>query len=243
MRSHFKLCTFDITNTLLKFQLPVGEQYAKIGRIYGVERDPKLLTAAFLHNWKVMNSDHPNYGRSTGLTSQFWWKEMVRRVFYAENCQITHEQLDSISGHLYEIYKTETCWKVLPGAAKLLENLNKSDAILGVISNFDERLECVLSSTGLKSYFSFILASYVVQTAKPEKKIFDMALDQIPGVESSDAIHVGDNVKLDYLAAKAAGWNALLITNSEVTCDHGNLVDQKDIAHDVDEIEKYILNQ
>ncbi|CAL1287086.1 unnamed protein product [Larinioides sclopetarius] len=48
----FKLCTFDVTHTLLKFQASVGEQYAKIGKMYGVERDPDQISKSFRQLWK-----------------------------------------------------------------------------------------------------------------------------------------------------------------------------------------------
>ncbi|KAF8795656.1 Rhythmically expressed protein 2 like [Argiope bruennichi] len=123
-----------------------------------------------------MNLNHPNYGKNTGLSSKEWWKELVRKTFFNGTIELSSVQLDSISSHLYDLYKSDECWKVESGAENLLKNLKEKQIILGVISNFDERLDCVLKSNGLKSYFDFVLASYVVQAAKPSKKIFDLAL-------------------------------------------------------------------
>ncbi|GBL77507.1 Rhythmically expressed gene 2 protein [Araneus ventricosus] len=236
----FKLCTFDVTNTLLKFQASVGEQYAKIGRMYGVDRDPDQISKSFCHMWKVMNLNHPNYGKNTGLSSKEWWREIVQRTFCNGSTEISTHKLDSISSHLYDMYKSDVCWKVEPGSETLLKHLKEKQIILGVISNFDERLDCVLKSNGLKPYFDFILASYVVQAAKPSKEIFDHALFQ-SNCTAAQALHIGDNVRLDYLAAKKAGWSSLLFTKTNINDEDLKLVASNEIVHDMEQIEKFIL--
>ncbi|GFU02344.1 rhythmically expressed gene 2 protein [Nephila pilipes] len=237
----FKLCTFDVTNTLLKFQSTVGDQYAKVGKMYGVQRDPDQVSKSFKYHWKQMNLNHPNYGKNTGLSSHGWWKEIVRRTFITDSVELTKNQLDSISDHLYNLYKSDVCWKVEPGAEILLKNLKQKKVVLGVISNFDERLNSVLKSNGLNSYFDFVLASYLVETAKPSKKIFDLALHQAHHITASQSLHIGDNVKLDYLAAKEAGWNALLFKRPDVDDEFLKLVDPNDIVYDTKQIEKIVL--
>lgn len=241
MNARLKLCTFDVTNTLLKFRIPVGDQYAKVGRIYGVERDPNQITKSFLHHWKLMNQNHPNYGRTTQLSSSSWWRELVRRAFTLESAELSNNQLDSISKHLYDLYKSNECWRVETGAESLLKHLKQKGLVLGVISNFDERLDSVLKSNELLNYFDFILGSYDVQVAKPSRKIFELALGKVPSVVSSEALHVGDNILLDYFAAKEAGWNALLLKHKDLDEDLLEQVDPNEIVYDVDQIQQYIL--
>ncbi|GFQ78312.1 haloacid dehalogenase-like hydrolase domain-containing protein 3 [Trichonephila clavata] len=209
--------------------------------MYGVQRDPDQVSRSFSRHWKLMNLNHPNYGRNTGLSSHEWWKELVRRTFVTGSVELTRNQLDSISDHLYNLYKSNVCWKVEPGAETLLKHLKQKQIVLGVISNFDERLDSVLKSNGLKSYFDFVLASYLVETAKPSKKIFDLALQQISCVTASQALHIGDNVKLDYLAAKKSGWNALLFKRLHVEDESLKLVDPNDIVFDTKQIEEFVL--
>ena len=81
----------------------------------------------------------------------------------------------------------------------------------GVISNFDERLESILISLGLRHYFDFIISSIEFHCQKPDKQIFNIALSKSKVNDSKQAIHIGDNINLDYLAAKNAGWNALIV--------------------------------
>lgn len=241
LRPCLKLCTFDVTNTLLKFKMTVGEQYAKVGRIYGVDRDPAQITAAFQQHWKVMNTDYPNFGCSVGLTSQDWWRRIIHKTFSVDDGRLTSKQLDCITSHLYDIYKNNVCWELVPGALPLLQHLKKKNVSMGVISNFDERLESVLSAYDINSYFNFVIASYVVRVAKPDKKIFDLALTYSPGIMTSNALHIGDDIKLDYEAAKNAGWNALLICDKNKKMNLPQDIDLSEVVEDITQIESHIV--
>lgn len=108
------------------------------------------------------------------------------------------------------------CWSKYPGTIELLEYLHKKGLILGVISNFDERLEAILEDTKIRYYFSFVLTSYDFGVEKPDTSIFDEALRLTKERHSIDiapqeAIHIGDSISHDYIGAKNANWNAILI--------------------------------
>lgn len=221
MVSRFRLITFDATNTLLRFRESVGHAYSGVAHMYGVSSDPKRLNASFKTEWKKMIAEQPNFGCKSGLTSQQWWSELVRRTFLLSGCEAANDSLMTvIADHLYETYKTSNCWTPNNGTAEILETLKTSGHKLGVISNTDERLDCILTQLKLRHYFDFVIASSVVEVEKPSKDIFSLALlyagkEQL--VKPEDALHVGDSVELDYLAAKAAGWSALLLVNQDAT--------------------------
>lgn len=108
------------------------------------------------------------------------------------------------------------CWHKYPGTIELLDYLRKKELILGVISNFDERLEAILEDTRIRPYFSFVLTSYDFGVEKPDTLIFDEALRLTKkrhsiNINPQQAIHIGDSVNNDYIGAKDAKWNAILI--------------------------------
>ncbi|CAN7994186.1 unnamed protein product [Ixodes hexagonus] len=219
MVSRFRLITFDATNTLLRFRESVGQAYSGVANMYGVSSDPKRLNTSFRTEWKKMVAEHPNFGCKSGLSSQQWWSELVRRTFLLSGCDAANDRVMAvIAGHLYESYKTPNCWTPNNGTAEVLETLRMSGHTLGVISNTDERLDCILTNLKLRHYFDFVIASSVVKVEKPSNDIFSLALSRAGNgrpVKPEDALHVGDNVELDYLASKAAGWSALLLVNHD----------------------------
>lgn len=81
---------------------------------------------------------------------------------------------------------------------------------LGVVSNFDNRLEGILRGCGLLSYFSFLLTSEMAGVAKPDPAIFRQALQRC-GVTVTSVAHVGDHYTNDFRAAHSSGIHGYLI--------------------------------
>lgn len=214
--SRIKLVTFDVTNTLLKFRSTPGKQYGEIGALYGVLSDDNVLAANFKSQWRKMNREHPNFGLKTGITWQDWWKIVVKGTFADTQFEKTHEKkMDSIATHLINLYETSACWQPCYGAEGLLGYLKQKQKVLGVISNFDPRLNATLQNTKLKDYFDFILTSYAVGHEKPDVRIFEcaMAESKIKDLKPEQCLHIGDRALIDYVGAKNAKWNTILVND------------------------------
>ena len=81
---------------------------------------------------------------------------------------------------------------------------------LGIISNWEPRLEQLCRNHGLGEFFSFVLASEAEGFAKPGPRLFRRALE-LAGVEPASAVHVGDSFEHDVLGATAVGIDAVLL--------------------------------
>ncbi|XP_034942267.1 rhythmically expressed gene 2 protein-like [Chelonus insularis] len=212
--SNLKLVTFDITGTLLE---PKLELYPEIAYQHGIRLlNPEKLAPSWKQHFLFWSNEHPNYGKYSGLGWKNWWKHVVVNVFKDQNPEVPDEKLHQIATTLIEQYSTKQGWHVLPGAVNILQYLNNQKIILGVISNFDKRLEPILISTGIRKYFSFIITSYDYGREKPDVILFEKALELVQQtrgekITSLQALHIGDNLKLDYDGAKNAGWNAFLM--------------------------------
>ncbi|KAK3088351.1 hypothetical protein FSP39_017974 [Pinctada imbricata] len=205
-----KLVTFDVTNTIIKVLGSPGQQYASIGNLYGVTADPKDLNRAFIERWREQNKIHPNYGVTSGKSSYTWWTDIVKQTFSQAGFKGQEENLEAISGHLYKHFTSANAWDVLPYSHSVLQQLKDRGIMLGVISNFDSRLEKILMNLELLHYFQFILTSEKVKVAKPDKKIFIEALN-LANISADDSFHIGDNVENDYFGALNAGMNSVLL--------------------------------
>lgn len=216
--SRFRLITFDVTDTLLKFRSAPGRQYAEVGALYGVLCDGQSLSANFKSHWHKMKKEHPNFGKKTGLGWEMWWKQLVSESF--KDCKtnnIEEKTLESIASHLIRLYETSICWQQSYGALGLLSYLRNRRIPLGIISNFDPRLNTTLVNTRLRHYFSFIVGSYEVGLEKPNSQIFQKAIEfsNIEGLKAEECLHVGNTTLLDYVGATQSGWNAALIQDLE----------------------------
>lgn len=95
---------------------------------------------------------------------------------------------------------------------------------MGVISNFDPRLEGILREAGLRHHFEFVLSSYEAREYKPHPEIFKAALERYSKevTEPKDCCHIGDTYKEDWIGATQAGWKAILVNESSNALDLSN---------------------
>lgn len=208
-----KLITFDVTGTILKFKIPVGHQYAKVGSCFGVHIHPDILTNNFKVGFKKMMVEHPNFG-SNDIGWENWWGKLVEHTFLdslPKGVSIETNILNKISSNLIEVYKTKECWELAEGAECLLDTLICKNIKVGVISNYDPRIHDILKDLNIDKYFKFVVSSYSVKCEKPDPEIFKIVEEMNHGVKKEEILHIGDNPKLDFAGAKNAGWNAILI--------------------------------
>jgi putative hydrolase of the HAD superfamily len=95
-----------------------------------------------------------------------------------------------------------------------------AETVLGALAR-DHRLALVtngapdvqrekLAGTTLARYFGAIVISCEVEVAKPDPRIFEIALDRI-GASAADAVMVGDSLARDVAGARAAGIRVVWI--------------------------------
>jgi putative hydrolase of the HAD superfamily len=101
-------------------------------------------------------------------------------------------------------------WAVFPDVIEVLRELRARGLVLGVVSNAASDLPAFLAGLGLASFFDVILASAAEGRKKPDRRLFQRALDRA-GVAPTAALHVGDLAFEDVLGARNVGVRAALI--------------------------------
>ncbi|CAO3590073.1 unnamed protein product [Absidia cylindrospora] len=154
------------------------------------------------------------------MTSENWWKELVYATFLEAGVQ--KQELDRkfppLFYSLYTRFRTKKGYSLFPDVTSTLEELKKRGFIMGVISNSDERLLNVMASLKLDKYFDFILPSCLAGHEKPASDIFQKALHLAgQNIDSSEALHVGDDVEKDYFGCVNAGWNGVVLHRSKLS--------------------------
>lgn len=111
--------------------------------------------------------------------------------------------------------------QVLPGVKELLDLIGNK-AQLGIITNGFTQLQQVrLEKTGLAEYFQHVIISEEIGIAKPDRAIFDFALDKMGQPDRQKVLMVGDNVHSDVLGGLNAGVETCWINwNGEAQPDH-----------------------
>lgn len=99
---------------------------------------------------------------------------------------------------------------VFPDVPETLVRLRESGLLLIVVSNWDISLRDVLDELDLLGVLDGAVASAEVGHAKPERAIFDAALE-LAGVSPEQALHVGDSPELDVQGALGADIAPILL--------------------------------
>lgn len=124
---------------------------------------------------------------------------------------ISEDELPEIRTRLRELHSEENLWRVVrPGTVEALERLKSSGLKLAIVSNADGRVEADAKRYGLAPYFDVIIDSDVVGVAKPDPRIFHIALERL-GVAPEETLYTGDIYSIDMVGARAAGVEAKLI--------------------------------
>ncbi|EJS44238.1 YMR130W [Saccharomyces arboricola H-6] len=218
------IVTFDAYNTLYATKLPVMEQYCIVGRKYGIEASPLTLTKNFPNVFKKLKEDYPQYGKFSNIEPEEWWSILIRNVF------APIEVPDEMISEILMRFEGFDSYFVYPDLIKFLNNLKSRypNIILGIISNTDPIFYKLLKNIGLYEIFSNnIYLSYELNLTKPDRAIFQHALDDIvhkhPNLlkmYSKEEIpqhcfHIGDELKNDLEGAVAAGWTGILLDRND----------------------------
>jgi putative hydrolase of the HAD superfamily len=204
-----KAIFFDAAGTLIKPARRVGETYAVLAQKYGVEPSAAEITERFqlcFHSAPPLAFPGTPATRIEDL-ERAWWKELVRRVFEPWD---GFQRFDDYFAELFAYFAQPDAWALYPEVAETLPVLERRGLVLSVISNFDSRLIGILQGLGAAHWFEHIFVSSRVGYAKPDRQIFQTALER-HSLEAGDALHVGDSEEKDLLGANRAGLKGVLV--------------------------------
>jgi HAD superfamily hydrolase (TIGR01662 family) len=119
---------------------------------------------------------------------------------------------------------TQRNWYLEADAIQTLVILREKGYRLGMISNTsdDWNVQQLVDRYELRPYFDSILTSAGCGIRKPDKRIFQLALDNF-GVAPEQAAMVGDSLEADILGANQMGMYSIWITRRAEVPDEGEL--------------------
>jgi putative hydrolase of the HAD superfamily len=110
-------------------------------------------------------------------------------------------------------------FRTFPETIEVLERLQAQDVPMGIISNWDYRLNHIFTEMGLAQFFHFILSSSVVGREKPAPEIFRAGLEQaclnVPSLSAANCFYIGDHYDKDVIPARAAGMTPVWLVRDQ----------------------------
>ena len=205
---------FDFFGTLVTYSTSRIEQgYHQTHKLL-LEHEVALSYDAFLSGWVESHEFWDHHTAATGR--EYAMHDVAVRFLH----QIAPQHYsDTLSAELWKSYIKE--WskgiRYIPGVPALLESLSKKYK-LGVVSNTQtaDLIHEHLKIGGMAPFVEVVVTSVEHGRPKPHPSIFEAATTKL-GCPPHATLFVGDSYQADYLGAKQAGLQALLITPSEST--------------------------
>ncbi|GAB4243408.1 MAG: HAD family hydrolase [Stanieria sp.] len=211
-----KVIFFDAVGTLFGVRGSVGEVYQQIALKFGVETNANDLNIAFLNSFKTAPPPiFPSVPLEDIPKQEYnWWFAIAKSTFAQVGVLEQFNNFEAFFAELYHYFATEKPWYIYSDVLPTLQKWQSRGVELGIISNFDTRIEQVIELLNLKTFFKTITISSLVGAAKPESKIFLTALAK-HNCSPQQAWHIGDSFTEDYQGANQIGIKAFWLNRSE----------------------------
>jgi len=194
---HYKHILFDLDHTLWDFERNSSETIHQLYKSYQLEKYNLFSEPEFLKKFKEINSRLWNLYDLNEIDKEYLREERFRLVLGELGLKN-----DKVADKLSRDYLTICPAKehVIPHAYEVLAYLKDRYQLHIITNGFVDIQDKKLHHSKLRDYFKNIITSEGAGHKKPNRGIFDYALD-ILGASNKDCIMVGDNIETDIRGA------------------------------------------
>ncbi|KAH6858871.1 haloacid dehalogenase [Alternaria rosae] len=167
-RKNLFLC-LDAFGTLFTPSKPIPVSYAQAALRHGINignpNNPTQVSSSFKSAFKRLSSEHPNYGRATGMGAEKWWAKVIKETFtpFLSPNQAFPKYLVPELLHTYSSRKGYTMYPDVLPFFRMIRHMKTHQirhgahhglwpwekTIVGIITNSDDRVPGILSSFGV----------------------------------------------------------------------------------------------
>lgn len=210
--NHIRSIFFDGDDTLWNFRdamrAALGETLVVLRRIVDNEAANALTVQRMMEIREAVAAE---------MSERTTLVETIRRESLARTlAEVGHPGEDDAQ-RLFEVYNAARFAATRPfaGVHDLLIDL-RGRYQMGVVSNGNT----YPGRVGLGGIFSFAILAQDCGIAKPDPRIFELALDKC-GRSAAQVVHVGDSLESDVMGAKGCGIRSVWLNMDGVTNDTG----------------------
>lgn len=219
---NIKAILFDLDGTLRHHIPNGGDVFVEYARSIGlrISEEDRIRSEHWTHHYFANSLEIQLDGKTHKENLRGFWLNFTKRRLVALGLRSTQaaELAPKISAYMDENYKPQV--HVPHDTYDLLEFLKSSGYILGVVSNREEPYADDLKKIKMDSFFEFLLAGGEINSFKPDRAIFERALE-LAGTSASETMYVGDNYFADVVGARRAGLMPVLYDPISLFSDAG----------------------
>ncbi len=204
MLSDFQGVLFDAGDTLITADPPVKEVALRVAGRFFPDLAPSLLSSALATARTFFSQSYVNYSPQEGDRLLADMAQAMRAAL-REMADVDVDFLPFVRQ-----VRDSIRYRPFPDVLPTLRHLRAQGKTLAVVSNWDSALPTLLAELGLTEFFAFILSSAEAGVAKPDGKIFKLALQRL-GLRPQEVAHIGDSYEIDVLGARSVGITPVLL--------------------------------
>ncbi len=203
-KKRIKAISFDLDGTLVRLA-PPHITIKNFLSAHGLQKSAKEV-------FKALNSITGRIDMFKHLDAKSYYINLNKMILEALGIK---EKIHELAVSMYEKWFDYANAELYSDVEEVLARLSRIGIMMGIISdNLSNEVQKVLEKEGVIEYFSVIVTPDISGSFKPNKRIYEEFERRI-GVHRSDILHVGDDLKRDYLGALNAGFNAVLLDRSK----------------------------
>ncbi|HEY7308946.1 MAG TPA: HAD-IA family hydrolase [Gemmataceae bacterium] len=196
---------FDAVGTLIHPEPSAPSVYTAVGRRFGSRLDEAAIAIRFRAAFRRQEEvDYAGGLRTSEEREVARWLTIVREV------------LDDVSDaeacfeELYEHFARPDAWACALETAEVLNTLASRGHVLGIASNFDQRLRSLVQHLSALRAVRHLVISSEIGWRKPAREFF-AEMCRKARAPWEQILYVGDDPINDYDGARAAGLQAVLL--------------------------------
>lgn len=197
---------FDAVGTLIHPRPSAPTVYAAVAQRHGLALTPADVRERFIAAYQKEEAADvaSNWATSEARERERWHTIVCETLVGVTDAEACYREL-------FDHFARPEAWALDPDAGALLSALRAQGLVLGMGSNYDERLWSVLAGfSELSALKGRVLVSSEVGVRKPGAGFFT-EVARAAGCAPGEVLFVGDDIDNDYTGATAAGLRAVLL--------------------------------
>lgn len=213
--SKLRCITVDVTGTLIAYKGELGDYYCMAAKAVGLPcPDYRRMHEGFKAAYTDMAKRYPCFGHAAKMPNIDWWRSCVKDSFIRAGYEYDDETFEKVFKRIYSSFGSSAPYSVFLDSQPFLRWARQKGLIVGIVSNAEYRYQdVILPALGLNRglEWDFGVFSGIVGVEKPDPRIYQIALEKAGNINPSEALHIGDSMRKDYLPARSVGMHALLL--------------------------------
>jgi len=157
---------FDAGHTLLYAHPDLGTVYAEATATLGVRLEPERYAETFVPVFQETTKLYASTSTASDAQDVAMWRDITRRI-YDRLPALAGIAFDAWFELLYRRFGDPVVWRMYDDVEPVLTDLRRRGLRIGVISNWDTRLQTISDGLGLTKLVDFLVISARPACASP----------------------------------------------------------------------------